>query len=570
MRINDCTKLINDQHCSSCLKTSFEARVALMENQMMNSVGLGIPAGTRRSDLQWERHKELKQAVQQMSETVTETVQRLALIEDIQRLGVAHHFEQQIDNALSSLHLKKAELLSKNDLQATSLYFRLLRQHGCYVSPDIFIQFKDEAGGFKASLCEDVDGLLGLYEASYLGIKGETILDEARDFAASNLKKLMGHVEADIAGRISHALDLPLHWRMVRVEARRYIDVYEENMKGEVNDVLLEFAKLDFNMVQAIHQNEIKNLSVWWNSIDLAKKLGFTRNRLMESFLLSVGIIFEPQFSECRNAATKDIMFITIIDDIYDVYGSLDELKLFTNAIDRWDLGAIDQLPDYMKLCYLALYNTTNELAYITLKETGRNLLDYLKKLWATQCNTYLVEAQWFYKDYTPTLEEYLNNASVSIGCSLVLAHAYAFILQQLTKEDIDDRDKYLKLIALTSLIFRLFDDLSTSEAELRRGDVSKSIQCYMNEANVSEEIAREHIRDMISDAWKELNEESLKSSSLRRSFVNAIINGARAGAATYHHGDGFGHPDHEVKGQALSLFFEPLALKGPNNMFQE
>ncbi|KAL6011558.1 hypothetical protein ACLOJK_002006 [Asimina triloba] len=270
------------------------------------------------------------------------------------------------------------------------------------------------------------------------------------------------------------------------------------------------------------------------------------------------------------NAATKDIMFITIIDDIYDVYGSLDELKLFTNAIDRWDLGAIDQLPDYMKLCYLALYNTTNELAYITLKETGRNLLDYLKKLLATQCNTYLVEAQWFYKDYTPTLEEYLNNASVSIGCSLVLAHAYAFILQQLTKEDIDDRDKYLKLIALTSLIFRLFDDLSTSEAELRRGDVSKSIQCYMNEANVSEEIARERIRDMISDAWKELNEESLKSSSLRRSFVNAIINGARAGAATYHHGDGFGHPDHEVKGQALSLFFEPLALKGPNNMFQE
>ncbi|KAL5999786.1 hypothetical protein ACLOJK_038072 [Asimina triloba] len=74
---------------------------------------------------------------------------------------------------------------------------------------------------------------------------------------------------------------------------------------------------------------------------------------------------------------------------------------------------------------------------------------------------THLVEAQWLYKDYTPTLEEYLNNASVAIGCSLALAHAYAFIIQQMTKEDIDGIDKYLKLIALTSLIFRLFDDLN-------------------------------------------------------------------------------------------------------------
>ncbi|KAL5999784.1 Trehalose-6-P synthase/phosphatase complex subunit [Asimina triloba] len=87
------------------------------------------------NDLQWEPPKELKQAVQQMLETVTETVERLALIEDIQRLSVAYHFEQPTDNALSSLHLKKAEHLSKRDLQATSLYFRLLRQHGCYVSP---------------------------------------------------------------------------------------------------------------------------------------------------------------------------------------------------------------------------------------------------------------------------------------------------------------------------------------------------------------------------------------------------------------------------------------------------
>lgn len=36
---------------------------------------------------------------------------------------------------------------------------------------------------------------------------------------------------------------------------------------------------------------------------------------------------------------------------------------------------------------------------------------------------------------------------------------------------------------------------------ELRRGDVSKSIQCYMYETKSSEDKAREYIRNLISNA---------------------------------------------------------------------
>ncbi|KAL5999792.1 Trehalose-6-P synthase/phosphatase complex subunit [Asimina triloba] len=331
-----------------------------------------------------KRHEELKQAVQQMLEGVIEEPleQRLTLINDIQRLGVAYQFEPQIHDALinSLLHSKKEQELWNEDLRTTSLYFRLLRQHGCYVSPDIFMEFKDEAGGFKASLCEDVDGLLSLYEASYLGMKGETILDEARIFASSNLKKLISRVEADIGGRISGALDLPLHWKPARIEARHYTDVYEEEKRGGSDD-LLEFAKLDFNMVQAIHQTELKDLATWWESVDLSRRMAFFRDRLMESFLGSVDVTPEPSFSACRMGATKIILLVTILDDIYDIYGSLDELELLTNAIERWDLAAIDQLPEYMKLSYLALFNTMNEYAYISIKDKGCNVLNYIQKL---------------------------------------------------------------------------------------------------------------------------------------------------------------------------------------------
>ena len=63
--------------------------------------------------------------------------------------------------------------------------------------------------------------------------------------------------------------------------------------------------------------------------------MNFARDRLMENFLWTVGMIFEPQDGYCRRMSTKVITFINIIDDIYDVYGTLDELELFTDAVDR-------------------------------------------------------------------------------------------------------------------------------------------------------------------------------------------------------------------------------------------
>ena len=46
----------------------------------------------------------------------------------------------------------------------------------------------------------------------------------------------------------------------------------------------------------------------------------------------------------------------------------------------RWDVNAINTLPDYMTLCFLALYNTVNEMAYDIFKEQGVKCLPYLTK----------------------------------------------------------------------------------------------------------------------------------------------------------------------------------------------
>ncbi|KAF5204176.1 Myrcene synthase protein, partial [Thalictrum thalictroides] len=207
------------------------------------------------------RIEKLKEEVKDMLiDDSVGSLTKLELIDALERLGLGYHFEEEVKRTLAILFINK-DACVKDDLHSTALYFRLLRKHGYKVSQDVFNGFKDEtAGNLRLELCEDVKGLLSLYEASYLGLKGENILHEAKDFTAKHLKLILNeNKDPFLAEEVTHALELPLHWRMPRLEARYYILAYERDEK--MNSVLLELAKLDFNMLQASYQYELQNLS---------------------------------------------------------------------------------------------------------------------------------------------------------------------------------------------------------------------------------------------------------------------------------------------------------------------
>ncbi|KAJ8572491.1 hypothetical protein K7X08_009002 [Anisodus acutangulus] len=126
---------------------------------------------------------------------------------------------------------------------------------------------------------------------------------------------------------------------MLRLEERWFINFYKtsENMIP----FLLELASLDFNIVQASHVEDLKYVARWWKETCLAENLPFARDRI----------------------ATKVNALVTTIDDVYDVFGTLDELQIFTNVVQRWNIDELDKLPDNMKMCYFALDNFINEVA---------------------------------------------------------------------------------------------------------------------------------------------------------------------------------------------------------------
>nr|QBL54245.1 synthase 2 [Ocimum tenuiflorum] len=375
-----------------------------------------------------ERHLERKgkliAEVKMLLEQEMAAVQHLELIEDLQNLGLLYLFQDEIKIILNFIynhhkcfHSNGGGAEENADLYFVALGFRLLRQDGFEVSQGVFDCFKNEEGSdFKPNLAKDTRGMLQLYEAPFLVREGEDTLEMGRQFSTKILQKKVETelIDENLLSWMCHSLELSLHWRIQRLEARWFLDAYAT--RPDMNPIVFELAKLDFNIVQATQQEELKHVSRWWNNIGLAKKLPFVRDRVVEAYFWAVGFIEPHQYGYQRLVIAKMVALVTTIDDVYDVYGTLHELELFTDIIKRWDTESINQLPYYMQLCYLALYNFVSELAYDILKDRGFNSIPYLHKSWVDLVEGFLEEAKWYYSGHTPSLEEYLKNASITIA----------------------------------------------------------------------------------------------------------------------------------------------------------
>ncbi|XLR39232.1 hypothetical protein S83_023892 [Arachis hypogaea] len=246
---------------------------------------------------------------------------------------------------------------------------------------------------------------------------------------------------------------------------------------------------------------------------------------------------------------------------MYETFGTLEDLELFTKAIEKWDLSfGMDNLPYYMKICFLALNNFVNEVAFESLQNNEVYIVPFLRKSWADLCKAYFVEAKWYYSGYIPTLEEYLENGWRSSGSHVIFLHAYFTIPNVLKMEQLDSLKEYPNIFRLASIFCRLVNDLGTYKREKETGDAPSSIQCYMNKSGASEAEACEHVRSIINTLWKNINKEA-HHSSLSQDFIDTILGLTKMVLAMYDHGDYHTFQDSEAKSGILSLISQPIPL---------
>ncbi|KAM6581692.1 hypothetical protein CsatA_005466 [Cannabis sativa] len=502
-----------------------------------------------------ERIEELIQVVKK--EILSSNHDQLKLIDNLQRLGLSHHFESEIEKLLEQLSIG-TDHQNHQDLHDASLWFRLLRQHGFNVSSSIFEKFKDDEGNFKKSLITDVSGLLSLYEASHLSYVGESILDEALAFTTTHLKAIVANSkDHPLSHQISKALERPLRMTLERLHARFYISIYEKDASH--NKLLLELAKLDFNLLQCFHKKELSEIMRWWKEHEFAKKFPFARDRIVELYFWMLGVYYEPKYSQARKLLTKVIALTSITDDIYDAYGTIDELQLLTKAIQRWDINCMDKLePEYLKTYYKSMLDSYEEFEK-ELKKEELYKLEYAKEEMKKTIGGYFEEARWLNEGYFPSFDEHLRVSYVSSGYVMLMATSFVGMHDIVTHETLDWLSKHPNIVSATTLLSRLMDDIVSHKFEQERNHIPSTVECYIKQYEVSEEEAVKELEKRVANCWKEINEDFIRPTAVPSPILFRVLNFTKTADFIYREGDHYTHVGNMFKDSIAALLIDSI-----------
>ncbi|XP_027931269.1 (3S,6E)-nerolidol synthase 1-like [Vigna unguiculata] len=483
--------------------------------------------------------KEVKHAFQKL--VGEDSMESLYVTDIIQRLGIEHHFEHEIEALLRKQHSVFSSHLSDfvngHKLYELALTFRLLRQRGHHVPPDVFECLKSNKREFIAKYGEDVKSLIALHEATQLSIEGEDSLDDAGYLSCQLLHAwLKRHREHHEAIHVASTLEDPLHYGLSRFRDASVVlsDYYKTKKEWTC---LEKLAEINSCIVRMMNQNEIVQVYKWWKDLGMVKEEKFAKYQPLKWYIWPMACFTDPSFSDQRIELTKSISLIYIIDDIFDVYGTLDQLTLFRDAVNRWELADTEQLPDFMKMCLRVLFDSTNDFAEKVYKRHGLNPIDTLKRSWVRLLNAFTEEAHWLRSGDLPRSEEYLNIGIVSTGVPVVLLHAFFLFDHSINLETVAVMDNFPQIVHSVAKILRLSDDLEGFKKQDQKGVDGSYLDCYMNEhQHVSAEDVQSHVCHLISSEWKRLNEQVLTQNELPSSFTNFCLNAARMVPLMYHY----------------------------------
>ncbi|CAI0421419.1 unnamed protein product [Linum tenue] len=516
---------------------------------------------------------------------------RLDMVDNLVKLGIHQYFTPEIalilDDVYKSWIQRDEELFT--DMGCLAKAFRLLRVNGYHVSSEVFegLERQEEYMDSVLTQYKTTETILELYKASLTTIlQSEPILDRMKDWTSSYLRQASlssssspngSDQEQRLAQEVGYALKFP-YASLERIENRLSIET-----AGLDNDVKLlktsyscsttdnkewvEFAVEDFNKCQSLQRKELEVLERWVKEYRI-EELKFARQKVAYGFFAAAAILFSPEHAEARNSWAKNTVLVTLIDDLFDVGGSEEELLNFIDLVKAWDgYESVGFCSEQVEIIFKAVYDATNEYVAKASLVQGRCVKHHFMNMWLV-----LLDCMW--QEYVrgrdkiiPTMEEYIATGYVSVALGPVILVPMYFLGCDLSEEAMLSKE-YDDLFMHVSVIARLLNDLATIGREIAQGkENSLALGMMQGKGNgkVTEEEARREIQAMIEKHRKELLrmvvlKEGDEGSMVPRAVKEVFWQTSKIVHMFYMSKDGFSSP-HEMVAAIDSVIYKPIVL---------
>ncbi|MED6113876.1 hypothetical protein PIB30_074926 [Stylosanthes scabra] len=451
---------------------------------------------------------------------------RLCMVDNLERLGINHHFEEEIRSILDETYRYWQQGVEDIFLDPTtcSMAFRILRLNGYDVSSDPFYQYSED--NFSDSLkgyLKDTGAILELYKASQVIVHpDESILVRQNAWTRHLLKQQSSHYQlyADklrsyVDREVNEALTFPFYANLERILNMRSMKHYnveetrilKSSYRSEnlANQEFLKLAAEDFNICQSIQKEELKELARWVTESKL-DKLEFARQKLAYCYFSAAANLFVPELSDARISWAKNGVLTTVVDDFYDVGSTEEEQLNLIQLMEEWDVD-IDSAccSENVKIIFCALRSTIQEIGERSVKWQGRNVEGSVIKIWLSLIRSMFKEANWLKTKAVPTLDEYMQNAYVSFALGPIVLPPLFLVGPKLSGEAAEIQELHC-LFETMSSCGRLLNDINTYERESAEGKLNAlGLRLIHGDRAITAEDATKEMKVIIEDKRREL-----------------------------------------------------------------
>ncbi|CAI0540393.1 unnamed protein product [Linum tenue] len=371
---------------------------------------------------------------------------RLCAIDTIKDLGIDLHFQVEIKQALDDIYTSWREGDEEIflDCATCAMAFRILRRGVSRSVSDALTRYTED--GFWSDTLEgylkDEKAVLELYRASRIIYHDASVLENQMCWTRDFLMQLTDPESC----QNSDLIQRPTLNKSICAKFG--------------GGFFLKPAVDEYNAQQSLHLKELEHLMQWLQEHKL-DEMRVAKMKMNYCYFNSVTTFCDPSLAEARIAFSKSTVLVSLIDDLFDIHGTREEHLNIIHLFERWDVDRpkVDFCSEKVETLYWAIHSTLCETVEKAFPTQGRSVMDHVVELWLDILKAMFKEAEWSRTNTVPAFDEYITNATLTIGLGPFLVPALYLVGHRLSEDDVKGT-QFCRLFNVTALGCRLFNDI--------------------------------------------------------------------------------------------------------------